>query len=237
MKNPRDRPESVEPEPDIVEQTFKATLDCRYLLHLPQRVDERTLLAATLHGFGSNPEVMLQLTGTMLEWKHAIASIQAPSEFFLSPGTKDVGYCWITHKYPASSIRLHHDMVQHVLEEAGREYGIPSERRMLVGFSQPAGLNYRFAATHPASVRGVIGICGGLPGDWEEGRYQKISASLLHIARREDEFYPPEITEKYADRLRLRAADVEFAMMDGGHRFPSKAGPVVERWIKRVFDV
>ena len=29
--------------------------------------------------------------------------------------------------------------------------------------------------------------------------------------------------------------DVEFHLMEGGHRFPSKAGPLVERWIARVF--
>jgi hypothetical protein len=28
---------------------------------------------------------------------------------------------------------------------------------------------------------------------------------------------------------------VEFHMMEGAHRFPSKAGPLVEKWIERVF--
>jgi predicted esterase len=58
---------------------------------------------------------------------------------------------------------------------------------------------------------------------------------VLHIARAEDEFYPPTVTERYSDRLRLRADDVEFHMLEGGHRFPSKAGPIVEKWIGRVF--
>jgi predicted esterase len=96
-------------------------------------------------------------------------------------------------------------------------------------------MNYRFAATHPHAVRGVIGICGGVPKNWEEGPYQKVSAALLHIARKEDEFYAPAVTERYSDRLRLRADDVEFHMLEGGHRFPSKAGPIVEKWIGRVF--
>jgi len=222
-------------ESNAAERTFKATRDCWYLLHRPEQTDERTLLAVALHGFGSNPQVMLQLTGIMLDWKHAIASVQAPNEFYLSSEAKEVGHCWITYQHAASSVRLHHDMMLRVLEEAGGECGIPSRRRLLVGFSQPVGLNYRFAATHADSVKGVIGICGGLPGDWDQGAYRKVSASLLHIARREDEFYPPEVTGKYADRLRVRAADVEFAMMDGEHRFPSKAGPLVERWIDRVF--
>jgi predicted esterase len=131
-------------------------------------------------------------------------------------------------------VRLHHDMLLHVLNEAGREYGIPASRRILAGFSQPVGMNYRFAATHPGEIRGVIGICGGIPRNWEEGPYHPVTAAVLHIARREDEFYKPEVTERYAERLRLRAADVEFHMLDGGHRFPSKARPIADAWLERI---
>jgi len=74
-----------------------------------------------------------------------------------------------------------------------------------------------------------------MPKNWEDGEYGKVSAALMHIARREDEIFPPDVTAKYADRLRLRADDVEFHLLDGGHKFPSKAGPIVERWIERVF--
>jgi predicted esterase len=215
--------------------TFPARLDCHYLLHTPAQVNASTLLVAALHGFGSNPEVMLRLTGGLLGERYAIASLQGPSQFFLSQNSRDVGYSWATHKDSDSSVRLHHEMLLHVLDEAGRQCGIPPERRLLAGFSQPVGINYRFAATHPGAVRGVIGICGGIPKNWEEGPYQRVTAALLHIARREDEFYKPEVTEQYQERLRLRANDVEFHMLEGGHRFPSKAGPIAEEWISRVF--
>jgi len=216
-------------------RSFSARLDCHYLIYAPEPVTADTLLAVTLHGFGQTPEAMLRLTALMLGPKHAIAAVQGPNQFYLSQASNQVGYCWITHRHSASSIRLHHEMLLYVLDEAGRRYGIPPERRLLVGFSQPVGLNYRFAATHPAAVRGVIGICGGLPKNWEEGPYQKAQAALLHIARREDEFYKPDVTGHYAERLRLRADDVEFHLLEGEHRFPSKAGPLVERWIARVF--
>ncbi len=215
--------------------SFSARLDCHYLLYTPEAITSRTLLVAALHGFGQNPEIMLLLSAGLLGPDHVIAAVQGPNQFYLSQTSNEVGYCWITHRHSESSIRLHHDMLRHVFAEAGREYGIPAQRRLLLGFSQPVGLNYRFAATHPAEVRGVIGICGGLPKNWEDGPYQRASAALLHIARREDEFYKPEVTERYPDRLRLRADDVEFHLLDGGHRFPSKAGPLVERWIARVF--
>lgn len=222
---------------DTVERrTFEARLECHYLLHAPQRVDDRTLLVLTLHGYGSNPEVMLRLTKTMLGPEHVIASVQAPSQFFPSNAPDGVvGYCWSSPAHSKASVRLHHEMVRHVAKEVGGRFGIGAERTLLTGFSQPVGLNYRFAAAHPDEIRGVIGICGGIPKNWEDGEYTKVSASLMHIARREDEFFPPSVTETYGARLRLRADDVEFHMLEGGHRFPSKAGSIVEPWIERVF--
>jgi predicted esterase len=214
--------------------SFTARLDCHYLLYAPPAVDDGTLLVASLHGFSSNPEVMLRLTAGMMGPRHVIAAVQAPNQFYLAMGSNEVGYGWATHKHPDSSVRLHHDMLLHVLNEAGREYGIPASRRILAGFSQPVGMNYRFAATHPGEIRGVIGICGGIPRNWEEGPYQRVTAAVLHIARREDEFYKPEVTERYAERLRLRAADVEFHMLEGGHRFPSKARPIADAWLARI---
>lgn len=219
---------------DIRHCSFTARLDCRYLLHAPPTIDGQTALVAALHGFSANPEAMLRLTAAMVGPRQVVVSIQGPNQFYLGLGSNEVGYGWATHKHPDSSVRLHHDMLLHVLNEAGREYGIPAARRILVGFSQPVGMNYRFAATHPNEVRGVVGICGGIPKNWEEGPYATVSAALLHIARREDEFYKPEVTERYAERLRLRAADVEFHMLDGGHRFPSKARPIADAWLHRV---
>jgi predicted esterase len=220
----------------IERYSFEMRLECHYLLHVPARIGNRTLLVLALHGYGSNPDVMLRLTRTMLGPDHVIASVQAPSQFF-APNAPEgtVGYCWASPAHPRSSVRLHHEMLLHVAGEVGERFGIGADRKLLVGFSQPVGLNYRFAATHPGEVRGVIGVCGGMPKNWEDGDYRQVSAALLHIARREDEIFPPAVTERYAERLRLRANDVEFHLLDGGHKFPSKAGPIVEGWIERVF--
>ena len=216
------------------ERTFSACLECRYLLHIPDAVDSRTLLVVTLHGFGQNPETMLYLTGRMFGPQHVIASLQGPNQFFLGASTREVGYGWNTNRRAAAAIRLHHDMVQHVLDEAGVECGIDGSRRILAGFSQPVSLNYRFAATFPGAVRGVVAVCGGLPGDWETAAYQPVTAAVLHIARREDEYYPPAVTETYADRLRLRVSDAEFHLIEGGHRMPSAGRAIIENWLGRI---
>jgi phospholipase/carboxylesterase len=219
---------------DALDRTFSVRLDCHYLLRVPDLVDARTPLVVTLHGFGANPETMLHLTARLFDRPAVIAALQGPYQFFLSARAQEVGYGWITNRNSSDSIRLHRDMVLHVLDEAGRQFGIPPDRRLLVGFSQAVALNYRLAATCPEVVRGVIGICGGLPGHWDEGRDQPVSAAVLHIARREDEYYPPHVTKHYAEHLRRRAADVEFHLIDGGHRIPSEGNRLVEPWLQRI---
>ena len=218
----------------LAERKFSARLDCHYLLQTPDVIDRRTPLVVTLHGFGMNAEVMLQLTGRLFETAPVLVSLQGPYPFFLSTSNWEVGYGWITNRHSAESVRLHHDMVSYVLDEVGRESGIPPSRRLLVGFSQPVGLNYRYVATCRDRVRGVIGICGGLPGDWETGAYQKASAAILHLARRQDEIYPPQVTEQYAVRLRRHASDVEVHLIEGGHQMPSAGSQIVEPWLRRI---
>jgi predicted esterase len=219
--------------PGVKDRSFSARLDCHYLLLAPE-VNAETPLVLTLHGFGGNPEAMLQLTSRLFEVPLVIASLQGPNQFFLPPDTRDVGYGWITSRQPAESIRLHRDMVSYVADEAGREFGIPRERRILVGFSQSVSLNYRFVATCPDAVRAVIGICGGLPGDWDDGGYKPVTAAVLHIARRDDSYYPAGVTEQYSGRLRRRAPDVEFHLIEGGHQMPSGGSRIVGPWLRRI---
>ena len=112
--------------------------------------------------------------------------------------------------------------------------GISRERRLLAGFSQSVALNYRFAATCPDAVQGVIAVCGGLPSDWDDGTYQPIRASVLHIAARQDEYYPLSVTESYPESLCRHAADVEFHLIDGDHRMPESGSAIVTPWLRRI---
>lgn len=225
--------------PVPADRAFSARLDCHYLLLTPPLVSPQTPLVITLHGFGSNPEAMLDLTERLFaaeapDSQPVVVSLQGPNQFFLGAATREVGYGWITNRRPSESIRLHHEMVRHAAEEIGRQFGIPRERSFLCGFSQSVGLNYRFVATYTDLFRGVIAICGGLPGDWDDGNYREVAASVLHIARRSDEYYPPEVTCSYLERLRRRAADVEFYLIEGGHQMPSGGQKIVGPWIRRL---
>jgi predicted esterase len=212
-------------------------LDVDYLLHVPPYVDDHTVLVLALHGYGSNPEAMLRLALLAVGEQHIVASLRAPNQYYLSgtPGTDEVGYNWGTRRHPELNIRLHHEIVRAVAAELRGRFTIAARRTLLMGFSQPVGLNYRFIGTHPDQAGGVLAICGGVPKDWEEDKYHTVAAPILHISRSEDEFFPAEVARGFADRLRRHATDVEFHMLSGAHRFPSKAAPVIRTWMERVF--
>lgn len=230
----------MEPTQDFQQKThqsftFSIPLECYYLVHQPSTPS--ALLWMVVHGYAMNAAQMLDLSLLVLGKDQLVVSVQAPHHFYPDQRKPDVGYNWGTRNHGTASIRMHHEMIRCVRREMQGRYGIPPSRTVLLGYSQPVGYNYRFAATYPDEVRGVVGICGGVPKDWETGDYGKIAASVLHIARNEDEFFPPTVTMDYERKLRTRADDVQFEMLPGGHRFPSKAAPVIAAWRQRVFGI
>lgn len=225
----------AQPSDDPPELRFEARFEARCLLHRPPAIDDSTLLVLTLHGYGSNPEVMLRLTRPAIGEQHVIASLQGPNQHYLAdgPGGSEIGYNWGTRQHAEDNIRMHHSMVRDALGTMRERFGIPVSRTFLMGFSQPVGLNYRFIGTYPDQAAGIIAVCGGVPRDWAEPKYSP-TPPLLHISRDQDEFFPVDLVRGFEGRLRVHAADVEFHLLAGGHRFPSKAKDIVRPWVERV---
>ena len=218
-------------------ETVKVTLEAAYLLQEPPRIDESTVLVLTLHGYGSTPEVMLRLTALSVPENCVIASLRGPNQHYVAPtpAGDQICYNWGTRHHPELNIQLHHQIVRAAAGQLRARFSIPARRTMLMGFSQSVGLNYRLIGTCPSEAGGVVGICGGVPKDWEEDKYHRVAAPILHISRSEDEFFPTEVARGFPDRLRHHADDVEFHLLPGSHRFPSKAGPILRSWMQRVF--
>jgi len=232
-------------------ETVPVSLDAAYLLHVPPAVGERTLLVLTLHGYGSNPEVMMRLSVPAVGPDCIVASLRAPNQAYAIAGPSDTGgpaaaagptsdaiaYNWGTRTHPDLNIKLHHDIVRAVAAELRARFSIQASRTVLMGFSQPVGLNYRFIGTYPEEAGGVLAICGGVPKDWAEDKYQPVASPILHISRSEDEYFPTDYVRQFPDRLRKHCSDVEFHLLPGQHRFPSKATPLIRAWRERVFGL
>lgn len=222
---------------EAAQREVLVTRPARYLLSRPEDQGRRLLVLA-LHGYGMRSEIMLRLTKGLFRQQPVIASLEGPNSFFLEGPAPDgrVGYNWGTPETTAFHWRVHHDILLALIPALQQEFSIGPGRTLLVGFSQPVGMNYRFAATYSGLVRGVIGICGGVPRNWDDGPYRDVDAALLHIARNDDEYFPVETVTRFEDRLRRRAADVEFHLIPGKHRFPSNAAHIVESWAQRILS-
>jgi len=218
---------------DVETRAFTLPLRCRYLLRRPEQTSGDTLLVIALHGHAMTPEKMLDLTAPLVGDRHILAAPQGPYQLWVNQDggpRSEVAFHWSTRFEPEHSRRLHHDMILRILEETS----VPAERAVLVGFSQPVSLNYRFLCTHTAAVRGAVAICGGIPGDWETAPYERTPAAVLHIATRGDEYYSPSVTQQYPERLRRHIPEVEFHLLEGGHRIPSAARGIVQGWLERI---
>jgi predicted esterase len=183
---------------------------------------------------------MLRLSASALGDAPIYASLRAPNQHYLTPGERgapvpgsDIGYNWGTTRHAALNIEVHHRMVRAISADLRARFSIPRERVVLMGFSQPVGLNYRLIGTHPEEAGAVIALCGGVPKDWEEPKYKRVDAPILHISRSEDEFFHESVARGFPDRLRAHAENVEFHMLPGQHRFPSKAAPLMRAFLEK----
>lgn len=217
-----------------VERTLGARVNLYYDLHAPGARPAPLLVA--LHGYGSSKRHMMREARLHAPEGFAVAALQGPHQHMKEPrepgGPWRYGFGWLTNFHPEESVAVHHravlDLVGALVEEGvARPDGI-----FLMGFSQSCALNYRFAFTHTEVLRGVVGICGGLPGDWEtSGLYGETGASVFHLSGTRDEAYTPERVADYAERLRARARDVETRAYDAPHDFTPEMRADVRAWL------
>jgi predicted esterase len=206
-----------------------------YDLLVPTSGEPAPLLVA-LHGYGSNKGWMMREARAFAPEGFAVAALQGVHQHMKEPKEKGgplrYGFGWLTNFRAEESVAIHRralvDLIGRLVEE-----GVADRSRVfLFGFSQSCALNYRFAFTRAELLRGVVGACGGLPGDWETSDvYRHTDAAILHLAGVRDEFYTPERVAGYADRLRTRASDVEFKSYDAGHEFTPAMRGDIRSWL------
>src|SRR5260370_31017893 len=176
-------------------------------------------LLIVLHGYGENKQRMRREARRMAPEGFAIASPQGPHQHLKEPkepgGPLRFGFGWLTNFHPEESVAMHHRALLDLIDSLVNEGLADPERIFLLGFSQSCALNYRFAFTYPDRLRGAVGICGGLPGDWETSEiYEQTNAAIFHLSGERDQYYPPAQVADYAERLRMRTTDVEVRGFD-----------------------
>lgn len=218
------------------ERVLSAEIKFHYDLHLPTATPAPLLIA--LHGYGASKRQMMREAQAIAPEGLAIASLQGPHQHMKEPkepgGPLRFGFGWLTNFRPEESVAVHHQVLLDLIDSLTKE-GLAERRQIfLLGFSQACALNYRFAFTHPHVLRGVIGICGGMPGDWETSElYRQTNAAVFHLSGERDEFYPPERTVNYAAQLQDRATDVEFRSYGAAHEIVQPMREDVRSWLQQ----
>jgi predicted esterase len=220
-----------------VEQRVTIPMACFFDVQIPDAPPARwghPLLIA-LHGYGGTKESMLSLAHRICGDRCAIASLQGTHQHTQrrrASRTVRIAFGWGTMHNSAENQALHHEFIRRVIREISRRHRIDRGKIFLLGFSQSVGLNYRFAFTYPNTIRGVVGVCGGIPGDWEESpKYRRSRTDILHISGTKDPFYPLERVRTFKAALERRAASVEHQFVPTRHVFPRRAIPAIRRWL------
>lgn len=225
-------------QPLKTERTLAAEIKIYYDLYVPPSAGAgaRPLLIA-LHGYGSDKEWMMREARKFVPEGFAVASLQGFHQHMREPRQAGApfryGFGWLTNFHAEESIALHHETLLRLVNALVEEGVAERNRIFLLGFSQSCALNFRFAFTHPHVLRGIVGICGGIPGDWDTGAlYRHTDAAVLYMHGERDEFYPPARIVDYAARLATRAREVEVKSYDGGHEFVTAMRPDIKDWLE-----
>jgi phospholipase/carboxylesterase len=222
------------------ELLLSAEITLYYDLQLAKRTPAPLLVA--LHGYGANKRQMMREAQAIVPEGFALAALQGPQQHLKEPkepgGPLRFGFGWLTNFHPEESVSVHHRALLRIIESLIEQGAVDGRRVFLLGFSQTCALNYRFAFTHPDVLRGVIGICGGLPGDWEASDLCKqTEAAVFHLSGEKDEFYPPSRTADYAAQLCRRSCDVKVQSYDAGHEIVPAMREDIHSWLEQKSQV
>jgi predicted esterase len=216
--------------------SLKAEINLYYDLHVPENADGPSPLLIACHGYGENKRHGMRVARECAPDGFAIAALQGFYQHIREPREQGAplrfGFGWLTNFKSEESVALHHKFVLSVIEKLTNESLVDQDKIFLLGFSQTCALNFRFAFTRADALHGIVGICGGIPGDWDTSDlYKQTDASVLYIHGTQDEFYTPEHVKNFASKLGQRARDVKTKSFDAPHEITPAMREEIKAWL------
>ena len=183
-----------------------AEIKLYYDLFVPDNVAKPAPLLIAVHGYGAHKRYMMREAQAVAGNRYVIAAIQAPHPHFRR--TDDgyrIGYGWLSDQRPEEHIRLHHKFVLDVIDRMVADGLVDRGQVFMYGFSQACALNFRFAFTYPDVLKGIVGVCGGIPGDLGTNeQYKPFSAGTFYLYGDDDEFYTQDQFAGFNSKLAQR---------------------------------
>ncbi|CAN5541286.1 hypothetical protein BH10ACI3_BH10ACI3_07940 [soil metagenome] len=219
------------PQTDLA---MTAEINLYYDLFIPKDLAENAPLLIAVHGYGAHKRYMMREARLVAPENFVIAAIQAPHPHYRqTPDGYRVGFGWLSDHKPEEYVRLHHKFVLDVIEKTVREQKIDRERIFIYGFSQACALDLRFAFTHPDVLRGVIGVCGGIPGDLDTNpAYKPFEADTFYLYGDDDEFYTQEQFAGFNEKLAATLPNYRSKHYTGKHEITQEMRTDIRDWLK-----
>ncbi|MET0753374.1 MAG: hypothetical protein ABWZ66_08370 [Pyrinomonadaceae bacterium] len=213
---------------------FKTEIRLYYDLFVPENAASSAPLLLTVHGYGANKRYMMSEAKRVAPENFVIASVQAPYQHFreTDKGYR-TGFGWLTDYKSEESVSIHQNFLLELIEKLRSENVIDMSKIYLYGFSQACALNFRFAFTFPSLLRGVIGVCGGIPSDLETNEiYKPLHADVFYLYANGDEFYPLEKYQSFKEKLKSRLNIFTSKEYTAKHEITDEMREDVKTWLK-----
>lgn len=210
-----------------------AKIKLYYDLFVPENFKAPAPLLIAVHGYGAHKRYMMREAQAVAPVNFVIASIQAPFQHFrLTDNGHKTGFGWLTDFEPEESVMLHHNFVLDVIEKLSGNKICDTRKIYLFGFSQACALDFRFAFTFPDILRGVIGVCGGIPSDLEtNANYNAPSANVLYLYGNDDEFYPFEKFQNFEKKLKDFVPNLQARSYNAKHEISEEMREDIRKWL------
>ncbi len=211
-----------------------AEIKLYYDLFVPENLEKPAPLMLAVHGYGAHKRYMMREAKLIAPADFVVASIQAPHQHYRQTDSSfKVGFGWLTDYKSAESVALHHRFALDLIEKLASGNLIDRREIYLYGFSQACALNFRFAFTYPETVRGVIGVCGGIPSDLDANEtYKNLEADVLYLYGDTDEFYPLEKFQMFEQKLKDRLPNFQSKFYQAKHEITDEMRADMKNWLE-----
>ena len=217
------------------DQSLTAEINLYYDLFVPENLKTPAPLLISIHGYAAHKRYMMREAKLIAPDGFAVVSLQAPNKFWRETkgGEYKLAFGWLTDYKPEESVALHQKFVLDVIKKLSDEGTIDSSKVFLYGFSQACALNFRFAFTHPEILKGIIGVCGGIPSDLDANeKYQPTDANTLYIYGNADMFYPIEKFKGFDERLNEYLPNYDSKTYQAKHEITNEMRKDMKKWLE-----
>ena len=217
--------------------SVKAEVNLYYDLYLPESAPAPLLIVT--HGYAENKRWTMRIAKEMAPENFAIASLQGLYQQIQPPkeegGPLKFGFGWGTNFRPEESHALHHKFILDAIEKLTGDGIADKDKIFLLGFSQSCALDLRFALTHRNILKGVFGLCGGVPGDLETSEvFKAIDTPAYYLYGDDDKYVTVEKFEDNSRRLAPFVKDLHTKQYQAKHEISAEMRADVKTWLAQL---